>query len=297
MDRVRTARENANIALVANSPTCAWTEEIILRGDEVASRHASNALTCRPLGTAAAAGDETVSLRPIREQALKPTTETIAALAAYLDAVNAIMSAEAPDVGARLGEAFGYATKAQAALNAVTKGKLAVIPTLTAEQGNAIKDLVKLIGDLAAEQHKVRELGHVVALQNKTVGKLIASLKKQVAEWGNASLTGDLQLNDAALTELGRGLAGGRPPDPESRAELIRTIIEAKRTTDAVPTLLAAVDTSLDDMATAQADLFKAYSDHPDWTKAERTKQAKLNRERLLGALEAVAAVAGTFVL
>lgn len=293
IDRVRVARENANIALVASSPTCAWGDRIILRGDD--PRGTDGTLTCRPRGQAAnpAAGDQVVSLRPIPPQALRPTTDTLAALVAYLDAVNAVMAGESPDVASKVGDALGYAIKAQAGLNAVLKAHLAVIPALTDAQQAAITDLAKLVNELAAERHKARQLENLVARQNAVVRPLIDSLDRQVALWGAASLEGDVQLADASLTAAARQLGDGQPADLASRAALIRMIIEGRRTTAAVPAVIAEVHNSLKEMADAQDTLVAAYTANPGWTKAERARQAQLNRKRLLGALEAIAAVAG----
>lgn len=300
--RVRAAREDANVALVASSPTCPWAEQIVVRSDDPPSRqpHAARndgLLNCRARGEAVntAAGDQVVSLLPVSEQALRPTIDTIEALVAYLDAVNTVMAAGTPDA-TKLDDALGYASKAQAGLNTVLKSKLAVIPTLTDDQQAAITGLFKLINDLAAEQHKARQLENLVARQNIEVGGLIRSLDQQVRKWGQASLEGDTQLADASLIAVGRRLGEGQPADPASRATLIRMMIEAKRTTEAAPIVIAAVHAALGDMASAQDALVAAYTANPGWTKDERAKQAKLNRRRLIGALKAVAAAAGTFI-
>ena len=289
--QVRTARDEANIALVANNTDCAWTSSIILAGSPTAQR------TCLPLGKAAADGDVVVSLKPIDEHALRPTISAIAALAAYLDAVNGIVDAKSPDIAAQLADAFQLATVAQTDLATITKVDIKLIPALSADQQSAITALVKLIGDLAAEQRKARELGELAKRQNPEVQAVIKALRKQVELWGKSSLAGDLQLSDTTFTALGRQLGNGQPADPAARAAVIRKIVAAKRATDSVPVVIATVDAALGEMARAQDDLIRAYSANPNWTAAERAKQAKLNRERLLGALHAVAGIFAAFAI
>lgn len=297
---VKAARDDANIAIVASDDSCAWASPLVLRGDlRPQPKPPARAPLCLPPGTPAdpALGDVAWPLEPVSNAALKPMLGAIAALAAYLDAVNTIMGAEAPDYGAELGSAWAAAHQAQADFDALTRANPAVLPPLTDEQMGAIQNLLTMIGQLAAEQRQTDDLRRLVAAQNTEVGQTIAGLQGMVSAWGRASLEGDLQASDAAYVDFGRRMGASPPPVKgfEARQAALKRMVEARRKLAVAAALPDAVNESLGEMKAAQDQLFLAFGKDPQWTPEEAARAAQINRERLLAALHAVAAAAAAF--
>ena len=294
IERIRSARDDANIQLVASDTSCGWGESLILRGDRRPQlKPPLRVPLCLPRGITAdlALGDVVIDLRPVSTTALRPMIGCIGALATYLDAVNAILERDDGDAAGRIAEAFGQATQAQADIAAITGEDLKVIPSLADDQTAAIKGLIGLIDELARERRKVADLRRLVVAQNAEVKPIIARLKALIEAWSKSSLAGDLQMSDATFTALGRRLAADPPQIEgfEARQALLRSIVAARRNTAAVPVFTATVTGALDEMAGAQDALAKAFTDQPDWTPDERAKATRVNRERLLGALHSIA--------
>ena len=295
LKQVVSARDEANVSLVASDEGCAWGQTIVLRGD---LRPPSKSI-CLPLGTPAdpRLNDLQISLEPIPDAQLKPTLDAIAALASYLEAVNTIVGRKNPDVSGDLADAYGKALQAQADLATVTGSKTTLIPKLSDAQSNAIKGLIDIVVQLATEEQKVRDLRQIVTSQNSTVVAVIDNLKASVDTWASGSLKGDLELTDAAFIQMGRKLAA-QPPvykGYDARRAVIQRVIASHKAVAAVPALTAAINKSLTEVRSAQDDLVDGLSAHPHWTDKERTQAAALNRARLLGALHAIAAVAAAF--
>lgn len=299
INQVKTARDDSNIALVASDESCAWGDSVVLRGDKRPNKRRGPVPLCLARGMAAdeRLGDVTISLAPVSETALRPTLSTIAALAAYLDTVNAILDTPPPHLADDIADAYAKALGAQKDLSAITASDLKVIPALKADQAKAITGLIKLIETLAAEQRKVDRLRATVRAQNSDVLAIIASLRANIVAWGQSSLAGDLQMTDAAYLSLGRKLAA-EPPVYQGfavRQALLKQIVAARRTAIAAPTFTAATTAALDDMTVAQTQLFDGLGANPHWSAEERRRAARLNRERLLAALHSIANVVTAF--
>jgi hypothetical protein len=297
---VSRARDDANIALIASDVSCAWGKTVVLRGD---LRPLPSGKTTPPLclapGTVAdtALGDVTLDLRPVPTNALRPTLTGISALAAYLEAINAIVEAPPSGIADTIADAYAKARTAQSDLAAITGGQIELVRKLTADQTKAITGLITLVEELATEQRKVGQLRALVQKQNASVSTVIASLKSSVEVWTRSSLVGDVQLSDAAFISLGRKLAADPPVYGtfETRRAVLEQIVGARRTAGATVALQTSISGALDEMQAAQNELVDGLSNHPNWSDAERQKAAQINRTRLLGALHAIAAVATAF--
>jgi len=295
MQQVATARNEANISLVASDEGCPWAQTIVLRGD---LRPPARSI-CMPLGTQPDPrfGDLEISLEPIPDAQLKPTLDSIASLASYVQAVNTIVARKDPDVSGDLADAYGKAIQAQADLAALAGSKTKLIPELSDQQKGAIKGLIDLVVQLSTEQQKVRDLTKLVQAQNANVASIIDSLKASLDTWATGSLTSDLQMTDADFIHMGRQL-GKQPPvykGYDARRAIIERAIASHKAVAAIPGVTAAIKKSLDDVAEAQKSLVDGLSAHPHWTAKERADAAALNRARLLAALHAIAAAAAAF--
>ncbi len=299
LKRVRDARDEANIALVASDESCAWGETIILAGDGRRKNPKINVPFCLPKGTKADGNLEDVelSLAPISDSAIKPTLNAIDALAAYIDAVNEILEQEKPDVSGKLADAYEKALIAQSDISAIVGSSLKIIPKLTSDQTSAVTGLLKLIEDLRDEQRKVSDLRRLVNKQNVEVEKTVKLLRSSIKTWGESSLAGDLQLNDSAYASISRTLAATPPVYKgfDVRRDVLIRIVQSKRNAKAGLVLTATVDKTLDELSKAQNALFSSFTSNPQWTKEERQKAAKLNRQRVLAALHSLAAVVTAF--
>jgi hypothetical protein len=298
--QVRQARDDANIALVASDESCAWGESIILYGSGRAQpKPPARAPFCLPRGQALDEnlGDVEIKLAPVSTSAIRPSIEAIDAIAAYIEAVNEILERDEPDVSGRLSDAYEKALTAQANIAAITGDDLKIIPQLKEEQLSAITGLIDLIVELQTEERKVSELRALVRDQNEKLGVVIGQLQGAVTVWGNSSLTGDLQLSNAAYVALGRQLAADPPVYRgfDARRAILIRIVESRRHAEAGKNLSAAVNLTLGELAKAQNGLVDAFSKSPRWTEAERKKAAKINRERALGALRTLASFVTAF--
>jgi hypothetical protein len=295
MQQVATARNEANISLVASDEGCSWAQTIVLRGD----KRPPGSSICMPLGTQPDLnyGDLEISLEPIPDAQLKPTLDSIAALASYLQAVNTITARKDPDVSGDLADAYGKAVEAQSDLAALAGSKAKLIPQLSDQQKAAIKGLIDIIVQMSSEQQKVRDLSKLVQAQNANVVSVIENLKASLDSWATGSLTGDLQMTDADFTRMGRQL-GKQPPvykGYDARRAVIERAIASHKAVAAIPGVTNAIKKSLDAVEEAQKDLVDGLSAHPHWTAKERAEAAAINRARLLAALHAIAAAAAAF--
>jgi hypothetical protein len=295
MQQVAAARNEANVSLVASDEGCPWAQTIVLRGD---GRPPAKSI-CMPVGSQPDPrfGDLEISLEPIPDAQLKPTLDTIAALASYVQAVNTIVARKDPDVSGDLADAYGKAIQAQADLAALVGSKTKLIPQLSDAQKGAIKGLIDLVVQLSNEQQKVRDLTKLVQAQNANVSTIIDTLKASLDTWATGSLTSDLQMTDADFIHMGRQL-GKQPPvykGYDARRAVIERAIASHRAVAAIPAVTAAIKKSLDDVADAQKDLVDGLSAHPHWTAKERAQAAAINRARLRAALHAIAAAAAAF--
>lgn len=295
MQQVAAARNEANVSLVASDEGCSWAQTIVLRGD---GRPPAKSI-CMPVGSQPDPrfGDLEISLEPIPDAQLKPTLDTIAALASYVQAVNTIIARKDPDVSADLADAYGKAIQAQTDLAVLAGSKTKLIPELSDAQKGAIKGLLDLVVQLSTEQQKVRDLTRLVQAQNANVSTIIDTLKASLDTWATGSLTSDLQMTDADFIHMGRQL-GKQPPvykGYDARRAVIERAIASHRAVAAIPGITAAIKKSLDDVAAAQKDLVDGLSAHPHWTAKERAEAAAINRARLLAALHAIAAAAAAF--
>lgn len=298
--RVRDIRDEANIALVASDESCAWGETVVLAGEARRPKDSKARFPfCLKRGEPAveSLGDVELSLAPISEAALKPTLNAIDALAAYIDAVNEILEKEKPDASGALADAYEKALTAQSDIAAIIGSTINVIPTLTSDQTSAVTGLLKLIEELAVEQRKVTDLRRMVSKQNSEAQAIIKALRRSIKTWGESSFAGDLQLNDSAYAGIARQLAADPPVYKgfDARRDVLVRIVNSKRNVQAGTALTAAVDKTLEKFSSAQNDLFISFTASPQWTKEERQKATRLNRQRVLSALHALAAVATAF--
>lgn len=295
MQRVTAARNEANVSLVASDEGCPWAQTIVLRGD----RRPPAKSICMPLNSQPDPrfGDLEISLEPIPEAQLKPTLDTITALASYVQAVNTIVARKDPDVSGDLADAYGKAIQAQSDIAVLAGSKEKLIPQLSDAQKGAIKGLIDLVVQLSTEQQKVKDLTRLVQAQNANVSTIIDTLKTSLDTWATGSLTSDLQMTDDDFIQMGRQL-GKQPPvykGYDARRAVIERAIASHRAVAAIPGVTAAIKKSLDDVAEAQKDLVDGLSAHPHWTAKERAQAAAINRARLLAALHAIAAATAAF--
>ena len=287
---VRAARDEANLTIVASQPSCAWADSIVVADQSSGPPRPF----CVAAGEARRPGDFDYPLTPISEAALRPTLTAIGALAAYLGAVNAIVDRKGGDAGAELADAYAKARDAQSDIAVAAATRLDVIPALTSKQTAAIADLVRLVDELAAEQHKVGELRRLVAGQHVRLAVLIDGLADQVSLWGRVSLKGSNEIVDnfIALDGYRLGDPSTKIVDFDGRRKVIERIQKARKGVADGVALTASLVATLKEVKAAQATFEDGLSEHPHWSAKERARAAALNRQRLVTALRGLAAVA-----
>lgn len=281
LDTLRAARREANVALVASDPSCRWGPQIVIRGGG-----GSGTALCvdRPIP---ARGDFVYSLAAIRDADLRPTLTLLAALSAYVDAVDAIVGGHGEEAHDNLAEALRGALAAQADVAAALGSR----PLLSVEQADSAGKLIDMIGELHAEAGKVRRLRVVVAGQKVRVETLAGALKAQVKRWTDLSLRGDLQSTALAYARAHAAWEASGPHEFAERRDRIAALDAQQTRVDSADALARCTGQALDELAAADRTLIDALAGR--YSAADRRQLARVTRARLLRALQATGELAG----
>jgi hypothetical protein len=269
------------IAVAALDPACALPTPVITAPTR------RDARICAPAGAAPVPGDFT--LARFDSRAFGPAIATLEALATYLGAVDAILTAKRVDVGAELDEAI--ATLQAAADDITTIAGAAPPPAITDAQRGAVRGALSLISALANEAATVRELRRLETPARDA--EFQATLDQlRVVNTGLADvLDQELQQQQLVLGLPRQEAREARDPREDRREEM--ALIERRERIGALKTALGKL---VDALGTARTEYLALLRDpNAKLTDEERAKRARVAQERVLAALGAVAKLVRAF--
>ena len=275
---VDSANRDKLVAVAALDPACDLPSPVI------AGPSRREVGVCVPAGQEPARGD--FRLARFDSRAFAPALATLQGLSAYLGAIDEILTTKRPDVGADVDDAI---VKLQGAASSIGVIVGVPIPTLLAdEQRKAVTGALSLLSTLANEARTVDELRRLeTPARDIEFQETLARLRAVDA--------GLLQILRQELQEQGRvlGLTRRSVRDPrESRREEMG-LIERRERIDA---LEVAMGGALDALGSSRDSYLELLRDgNAPLTRDERAKRARLARDRVLSALNAVAGLVKAF--
>jgi hypothetical protein len=147
-----------------------------------------------------------VAFRPVGGKELEPTLRLIGGMTAYLEAVDAVVSAD-PDGSAAI---LDMALKDAEAIAAIAAGLTGTdeLTLLTKDQGAAATGLAGLIGEFQQRRGQAAELERLVREDKGKFDASIDALERSLDNWSKLVLEADLDTIDAVF---GRRFAKLRP--------------------------------------------------------------------------------------
>ena len=293
LDDAKAKRAQANATLVASDISCDPLSRVNIYVPNGKPRAPGRAPLCAR-GSAPRLGYdlEEIDLRPISEEALKPTVALIGALGDYGAALSKITKRPKTDVSAEIARVASKAQEAIDLLNGVAHLQIPGVDTVLAEkQRNAAVALLQFAVNLSEEQKKVDDISKYVAEHGHEVDAIIPQLREQMSIWVKDYAQGDAQI---VQNNLVRAYRDGRSTwDFDRRLTMVQTISAARSAAAAYPARMAALDKGLNDFAQAQAELRRLL--RGEFNAKERRRIAQIEQQRMLEALGLMARAVTAF--
>lgn len=289
VDAIVKVSSEAGIEFALADPRCDWPETKVATGEPAAS-------LCDPAST------EHIVVTPVRRGDFAPTVALIDALAAYVAAVDAVLTDSPTDKRLNLAAAKADLEGIVGDISAVT-GQSNPFAKLSAEQKAAVTGLIGLLDTLQREAGQVNELK---AIEANTPGlrATTKALRADLVGWSQLALVseiGNLQtiatrrwVRDRTLRlDPGARGRGGLLTDAE-RAALLRKRIELTarlEAAQALPGTLAQAVAALE----AAHDTYVNALENRNLTPENRRRVAQVTRERLRQTLALLAQTLAAF--
>lgn len=302
-DRAIAANRDALIEIVAFDPACAIPEPLIASGPVKPGEPP----LCAP------GGERPFPFARRTRADIAATAAIVGGIAAYLDAVDAVLAREDPDLAGSFAEAEGDLEAVRQLVGADGA------PLLSAEQSGAIGAVLSLISEIAGEAARVdglralearlareetpvpyadSECRHLpgAAANGASLSRFangICALKRANAYWA-VQLYADQRTRFSVANTAFRRAA---PDDAEGRRDSVRHQVELYETAMAVPRMRAAIDALADDFAEAHR-AYRALLDGGEGaalTPKERARRAAIEKARVRAALRSFARLVAAF--
>jgi hypothetical protein len=294
LEDAKARRALANATMVASDPTCEPLERINVYVPSAGNgRRARNVPLCargssRKLGYEL----ESIDLRPIPEEALKPTMLLIGAVGDYGAALAKITQRPKTDISKELAGILAKATEARELVDGVLGLQIPGIDTvLQQQQRNAAVALIQFANNLAEEQKKVDDVSKVVAARGAKVEAILPQLDTQLSIWVEDYATGDAQTVENNLMRAYR--AGRTSWDFDRRLTFVETINKSRSEVAAYPVRMSTLRKALRQFASSQSELRRLLAG--GFTPEERRRIARVEQSRMLEALGLMARAVTAF--
>jgi hypothetical protein len=284
LDDAKAKRAQANATLIASDVSCEPADRVNLYVPNGSSRRARGKAPLCARGSTPRLGYDllAIDLRPIPEEALKPTVKLIGALGDYGAALAKITKRPKTDVSAEIARIEAKAQEASDLANGLLHlGIPSLDSVLNSKQRDAAAALLQFAVGLAEEQRKVDDIRKYVAEHGAEVDALIPQLREQLAIWVRDYAQGDAQIVENNLRRAYRDSRAGW--DFDRRLSMVQTIAAARTDAGAYEARLAALNKGLDAFAAAQLDLRRLL--RGEFNAKERRRIANLDQQRMLEAL------------
>jgi hypothetical protein len=275
---VGAANREKLIAVATLDPACR------LPTPTLASAVRTDARICVPSGSAPRRGD--LVLRRFDARAFAPSVTIVEALAAYLGAVDAILTEKRVDAGAELDEVLTKLQGAAGDMAAIAGADLP--PALTGSQQAALTGALSLVSELANEARTVDELRRLeTPAQDERFARTVAGLRRV-----NDGLTVVLR---EELEQQRKVLELTRATTPTPRADRVKEMALIERSED-IAGLGPALTRTLNALERSRTDYLALLRDrNAKLTDEERERRARVAQDRVLAALGSLAKLARAF--
>lgn len=276
---VQDAREASNSDLIGIDAQCAPDRAYVrIKPDYAAFQAGGDASGW--LCTRDASADTfptALDLAPI-DRELDPDFALINAIAAYGDAITAILDDKGGDPSGDILAALATAQSGEKLIDALTGAKPR-IPGVSDPRVQAATDLVAMLGQLAVEQRQVDRLRLLSTSSGS--GALIRALRDHLATWEIGRRTdGDMRLVVAKIV-FAQILAGNPRPGPGERQAALSDYYARNKQVYAAASLGSALDATLAELAAADQHLRDVLRAQPRLSAADRVALARTTKQRL----------------
>lgn len=277
LDNIATTSRAASIELALADPLCDWPEINIATGTPATS-------LCDP------ASSSHVTFTRIDAASVAPTVQLIAALSAYVTAVDGVVSGSTGD--ARMSLASAKA-RIEAIIGGISgfAGRPNPVSALSADQQTALKGIVAMIDTLQKEADQARQL-QAVETNNPKLREVTAALRRDLVNWSNLALVSELDTLQSAQTLRWQrdrmlrtkpiGAAAGRAwlLDDDARRKLLNSRLEVEDRLAAARRLPMILSAAVDNFEAAHGSYVNAL-ENKTLTPENRQRVAQVTRERL----------------
>jgi hypothetical protein len=286
LDEAKARRLQANAALVASDPSCEPLARIVVQRRTGRGGGGKTPLCASSSVPRLGYQLDVLDLRPISEEALKPTILLISAVGDYGAALGKIAARPNADISKELGSLAGKASSAAAIANGLLGTNLPdAEKQLATDQAKTAVALLQFFADLAVEQRKVRDINRYVAEHGDEVEAILPQLATQLSNWILAVSQGDAQIYQNSLVRAYRNERSKWSYD--QRLAFATRVNESRAESAAAPARMRALTQALTDFKDAQADLRRKL--RGDFTPEEKRRMGQIANQRMLEALDLVA--------
>ncbi len=291
LDNIVDVSQQASIEMALADPLCDWPELRIATGTPAAS-------LCDPQSSSF------TTITRIDRESVAPMLKLIAALSAYVAAVDSIVADSPTDAGINLADARSQIESIAGGIAAIA-GVPDPVAALTDDQKAALTGIAAMLDRLARER---AQAGQLLALEANApdLRATTAALRRDLVNWSKLALMSDLQtLQDVQTLRWQRDRLSRSNPKPtraeraawlsdaERRALLGRRVDIASRLT-AANRLPATLSAAVGDFEAAH-DQYLNILENKDLTPENRARKAEVTRQHLRESLALLAQTIAAF--
>lgn len=285
IEQTRVANRDLLIDLVAIDPNCRLPLPMIMEVLPPSGSH-----YCRPSGSRPGTNDWQVER--VTQRDVSATLTVVRALSGYLDLVNAVVAREPIDLGSEFANALDDLQTINGAAVEVA-GLKSGLPMLSSDQTSAIKGAIDLLSVVLDEKYRVDDLRRIETVENRqffdTTTRALALANATWLDNYRRELSRRQTFLQDRLDRMPKAGIDARRP---VAAALLATIESREN----LPKMKLALENTLDELVRSHNSyLILLFDDRAELSGKERKKLAKLNHDRVMGALKSLTAVLRAF--
>jgi len=286
-------RREANIELVVADPACHTQPALVRKTPLLRSAQEAGWLCVVPGRTQDTS--EKFSVLPLGPQ-LNSTLDLVESLSSYAEALSEIVDEAPSDPMKPLIDALETARSVQRLIQATAGSGTGPVPAVDDPRLVAVTGFVAFLDELSAEASRVDRLRKRVLLREGATKPMIDVLRADLNGW-NRSRAGDQLLRKTVTDAIVERTVDRRPPASfeERRTALYNqyTLLDHH---EASLELYKALNTVLDELQNSDEQFRSLLKPNPTLDDKQRRKRAEITRQRLVRALDAVTALATSFL-
>ncbi|MBV7257166.1 hypothetical protein KCG44_10270 [Pacificimonas sp. WHA3] len=283
--QIEARRQQAFVTLVASDLSCEPVNPLMILVPTGAAIGKTDVPLCWGGGGDVPAGYEVKALDfgAFPADAVQPTVDLIAAIAAYGGAMAKIAEQPNADIAADIADAIDLATRAEAHAAAIGLTKIRVAGRLSSDQVETAANLIALLRDLQRERRQVRDARRLYAERGAAMGETFARLKRQLRMWEMIAGEG---ADQSIVTSLQRAYRNERAAlSFEERQSLVTMVRGAALRAERAGEMALSVAKALDELQQANDALGRQLMAP---SRDDAAQAAMLSRQRIGTALDLI---------